>query len=75
MKPEQIREKSNEELGQLLRDLQEELYNLRFQLVSRQLDNPLRIRTIRRDIAKVRTIIRERQMVKNTPTGQKVKGE
>lgn len=75
MKPEQIREKTNEELRQLLRDLQEELYNLRFQLVSRQLDNPLRIRAIRRDIAKVKTVIRERQMMKSTPTDQKIKEE
>jgi large subunit ribosomal protein L29 len=62
MKIEQIREKSDEELVQLQRDLQEELFNLRFQLVSRQLENPLRIRTVRRDIAKVKTIIRERAL-------------
>jgi large subunit ribosomal protein L29 len=61
MKIEQIREKSDEELVQLHRDLQEELFNLRFQLVSRQLDNPLRIRMVRRDIARVKTIVRERQ--------------
>lgn len=61
MKIEQIREKSDEELIQLQRDLREELFNLRFQLVSRQLENPLRIRMVRRDIAKVRTIIRERE--------------
>jgi large subunit ribosomal protein L29 len=62
MKIEQIREKSDEELVQLERDLREELFNLRFQLVSRQLDNPLRIRVVRRDIAKVQTIVRERQL-------------
>ncbi len=62
MKIEQIREKSDEELAQLQRDLQEELFNLRFQLVSRQLNNPLRIRIVRRDISRVKTIIRERQL-------------
>jgi len=62
MKIEQIREKSDEELVKLQRDLQEELFNLRFQLVSRQLDNPLRIRIVRRDISRVKTIIRERQL-------------
>ena len=62
MKIDQIREKSDEELIQLQHDLQEELFNLRFQLVSRQLDNPLRIRTVRRDISKVKTIIREREL-------------
>ncbi len=62
MKIEQIREKSDEELVQMQRDLQEELFNLRFQLVSRQLENPLRIRMVRRDISKVKTIIREREL-------------
>jgi len=61
MKIEQIRDKSDEELIQLQRDLQEELFNLRFQLVSRQLENPLRIRMVRRDISRVKTIIRERE--------------
>jgi large subunit ribosomal protein L29 len=55
--------------------LQEELFNLRFQLVSRQLDNPLRIRAVRRDIAKVKTIIRERELLKDKQTGQQVEGE
>jgi large subunit ribosomal protein L29 len=74
MKIEQIREKSDDELMQLRHDLQEELFNLRFQLVSRQLDNPLRIRTVRRDIAKVKTIIRERQLSKEKqadPAGER----
>jgi len=62
MKIEQIREKSDEELVQLERDLREELFNLRFQLVSRQLENPLRIRMVRRDISKVKTIMRERKL-------------
>jgi len=62
MKIEQIRDKSDEELVQLQRNLQEELFNLRFQLVSRQLENPLRIRMVRRDISRVKTIIREREL-------------
>ena len=75
MKAEQIREKSDEELVQMRDDLQEELFNLRFQLVSRQLDNPLRIRSVRKDIARVRSIIRERQLAKERESGQKVEGE
>ena len=62
MKAEQIREKSNEELVKMQDDLHEELFNLRFQLVSRQLDNPLRIRSVRRDLARVKTVMKERQL-------------
>jgi large subunit ribosomal protein L29 len=74
MKPEQIREKSDEELIQLRDDLQEELFNLRFQLVSRQLDNPLRIRMVRRDLARVKTIARQRQSEKEKRESQKAEG-
>jgi large subunit ribosomal protein L29 len=75
MKAERIREKSDEELVQMRDDLQEELFNLRFQLISRQLENPLRIRSVRRDIARVKSIIRERQLAPKKETGQKVEGE
>ena len=75
MKSERIREKSDEELVQLRDNFQEELFNLRFQLVSRQLDNPLRIRSVRRDLARVKTIMRERHMEKEKQTGQKDEGE
>jgi large subunit ribosomal protein L29 len=74
MKPEQIREKSDEELVQLRDDLQEELFNLRFQLVSRQLDNPLRIRMVRRDLARVKTIMRQRDSEKERQASQKGEG-
>jgi len=74
MKIEQIREKSDEELIQLQRDLQEELFNLRFQLVSRQLENPLRIRSVRRDISKVKTIIRERELRSEKQAGATAEG-
>jgi large subunit ribosomal protein L29 len=74
MRPNQIREKSDEELVQLQNDLQEELFNLRFQLVSRQLDNPLRIRMVRRDLARVKTIIRQRESEKERQASQKVEG-
>jgi large subunit ribosomal protein L29 len=75
MKPEQIREKSDEELVQLRDDLREELFNLRFQLVSRQLDNPLRIRSVRKDLARAKTIMQERRFAKDEQTTQKNEGE
>jgi large subunit ribosomal protein L29 len=53
---------SSEELVRKLDDLKEELFNLRFQMATAQLDNPMRIREVRRDIARVKTILREREL-------------
>lgn len=62
MKPSEIREKSNDELQQELLDLKEELFRLRFQHATNQLENPLKLRTVKRDMARVRTILREREL-------------
>ncbi|NLC84331.1 MAG: 50S ribosomal protein L29 [Ruminococcaceae bacterium] len=62
MKPSEIREKSNDELNQELIDLKEELFRLRFQHATNQLENPLKLRTVKRDMARVRTILREREL-------------
>jgi large subunit ribosomal protein L29 len=62
MRPEEIRAMSSEELVRKLDDLKEELFNLRFQMATAQLDNPMRIREVRRDIARVKTILREREL-------------
>jgi large subunit ribosomal protein L29 len=62
MKTEKIREMSLPEMTNQLHDLEEELTNLHFQRVTSQLDNPLRIRSIRRDIARLKTILREHEM-------------
>ncbi|NLJ25606.1 MAG: 50S ribosomal protein L29 [Firmicutes bacterium] len=62
MKAEEIRAMTSEELGRKLDDLKGELFNLRFQMVTAQLDNPMRIREVRRDIARVKTILREREL-------------
>ncbi len=60
MKAKDIRDMSTEELEQQLTELKEELFNLRFQLATGQLDNPMRVRDVRKDIARVKTIMRER---------------
>ena len=60
MKAKELREFSNEELGQKEVDLREELFRLRFQLASAQLENITRIRQVRKDIARVLTVYRER---------------
>jgi large subunit ribosomal protein L29 len=60
MKAAELRELSADELQGRLRELQEELFNLRFQLATGQIENVGRIRTVRRDIARLKTIQRQR---------------
>ncbi|MBO8126516.1 MAG: 50S ribosomal protein L29 [Firmicutes bacterium] len=62
MKAKELRDLSNEELEQKLVELKEELFNLRFQMATGQLENPLRMREVRRTIARVKTIMREREL-------------
>ena len=62
MKAKEIRQMSEQELNSRLLDLKSELFNLRFQLATGQLDNPLRISSVRKDIARVKTISREREL-------------
>ena len=59
MNAKEIRELSLPELNEKLAKLKEELFNLRFQLAINQLDNPTRINAVKKDIARVKTIIRE----------------
>ena len=60
--PAELRELPDEELQSRLREAKEELFNLRFQMATGQLDNNRRLRTVRRDIAKIYTILREREL-------------
>lgn len=69
MKARELRELSEEELAKRLRDLKEELFNLRFQAATGQLDNPMRIRQVRREIARVQTIQRERELAAHRVQG------
>ncbi len=61
MKSEDVRAKSDDELGQQLLDLRKEAFNLRFQRVSGQLENTARLREVRRDIGRIKTIMNERR--------------
>jgi large subunit ribosomal protein L29 len=63
MKAAELRDLSGEELRGKLRELQEELFNLRFQLATGQIENVGRIRTVRRDIARLKTIQHQRELV------------
>jgi large subunit ribosomal protein L29 len=62
MKPREIRELDNAELLRRLEAFQEELFNLRFQYATRQLANHARIRDVRRDAARIRTVLHEREL-------------
>jgi large subunit ribosomal protein L29 len=60
MKPQQVRELGNDELKGKEKELQEQLFRLRFQKSLGQLDNALKLREVRRDIARVKTVLREK---------------
>ena len=62
MKASEIRELSDKELGEKLRDLNAELFNLRFQHAINQLDNPKRLSDVKKDIARVKTQIRANEL-------------
>jgi large subunit ribosomal protein L29 len=66
MKASELRDLSPEELQQKQQELLEELFNLRFQLATGQIENVGRISAVRRDIARVKTVQRERQL-QSTP--------
>jgi large subunit ribosomal protein L29 len=62
VKAAELRDLSDEELRGKLRELQEELFNLRFQLATGQIENVGRIRTVRRDIARLKTVQQQRAL-------------
>lgn len=61
MKSQEVRAKKDEELDSLLLDLRKEQFNLRFQKASGQLENTARVRQIRRDIARIKTVLGARR--------------
>ena len=65
MKVKDVKEMTQQELDRRLTELKGELFNLRFQLATGQLENPMRIREIRRSIARVKTVARERELQEN----------
>ena len=62
MKAKEIRDLSADELNQKLASLKEELFGLRFQLATGQLENPMRIKDVKKTIARIKTIQRENEM-------------
>ncbi len=62
MNAKEIRENTLPELNKKLAELKDELFHLRFQLAINQLENPMRITAVKKDIARVKTIIREKEI-------------
>ena len=62
MKASEVRDLTTAELETKLKDLKAELFNLRFQLAINQLDTPMRISAVKKDIARVKTILRENEL-------------
>ncbi|MBN2796175.1 MAG: 50S ribosomal protein L29 [Clostridia bacterium] len=56
------RDMTSKELDSALNDLKSELFNLRFQLATGQLENPLKLKSVKKDIARVNSILREREL-------------
>jgi large subunit ribosomal protein L29 len=63
IKPRGIRDLSEDEIEQRLMETKEELFNLRFQNATGQLDNYKRLGELRRDVARLKTILRERELI------------
>ena len=62
MKATEVRGFNTAELESKLKDLKAELFNLRFQLTINQLDNPMRIKAVKKDIARIKTVLRENEL-------------
>ena len=62
MKMNKIREMSSEDLEKELKELKTELFKLKFSLATNGLDNPLKIKEVKRDIAKINTVLTERKI-------------
>ncbi len=61
MKAEKLRDMTTQELNEKMIELKGELFNLRFQLVGGQLENPMKIRSVKRDIARVKTVMKQKE--------------
>ena len=62
MKVNEIREKTSSDLENLEVELKQELFRLRVQNATNQLANPMKIRSVKKDIAKIKTVLREREL-------------
>ena len=68
-KPGELRDLPDEELHSRLDAAKEELFNLRFQLATGQLDNPMRLKDVRHEVARIMTVLTERE-IESSETGE-----
>jgi large subunit ribosomal protein L29 len=66
MKPQDVRDLTNDELQERIQELKEEQFRLRFRSATMQLENPKILMQIRRDIARMKTILRERELAQQS---------
>ena len=66
MKIQEIRDLSTQEIEDRIKDLKEELFNLRFQNATNQLDNPMRMASVKKEIARAKTVLKEIELGLNT---------
>ncbi|HIW58015.1 MAG TPA: 50S ribosomal protein L29 [Firmicutes bacterium] len=66
MKIQEIRDLSTQEIEDRIKDLKEELFNLRFQNATNQLDNPMRMASVKKEIARAKTVLKEKELGLNT---------
>jgi large subunit ribosomal protein L29 len=71
-KVSELRDLTDEELERRLYDLKDELFRLRFQLATRQLENPMRIREVRKAFARTKTVQREREIEREKSRGSRL---
>ncbi len=71
MKVSDIRELSEAELATKLRDLKADLFNLRFQHAINQLENPMRLNLVKKDIARVKTVLKQMQVAGGAANGRR----
>jgi len=62
LKPSELRERSSEDLGNQLKELKHELFNLRFQHHTNQLENHMRLNHVKKDIARIKTVLHEKEV-------------
>lgn len=63
MKARELWDKTDEELAEMIRNSQQELFNLRFQLTTGQQQNTARAREVRKEMARIKTVLRQRQLI------------
>ena len=63
MKTGEIRDMTVDDIGARISQLQEELFRLRFRSATQELENPMLLRTLRKDIARLKTVLRERELL------------